>query len=161
MLCLHCAESSMRKKVKNEMENMKPCYKKVMIIDDTYVDRYIAERNLIKYEFAEEIIVKESASDALSYLKEIGEEEAMIPELIFLDIRMPEIDGFGFLKEYEKLSEMIKSHCIIMMLSTSLSPEDHNLASSNPYVKDFINKPLDRAKIEYLKNAIKNIKAHS
>jgi CheY-like chemotaxis protein len=144
----------------NQMENMKACYKKVMIIDDTYVDRYIAERNLIKYEFAEEIIVKESAIDALTYLKAIGEDESLVPELIFLDIRMPDIDGFGFLKEYEKLPEVIKSHCIIMMLSTSLNPEDHNLASSSPFVKEFINKPLDRAKIEGLKNSMNIIKTN-
>lgn len=140
------------------MENSAACYKKVMIIDDTYVDRYIAERNLVKYGFAEEIILKECATDALEYLRSIGENESMIPELIFLDIRMPEIDGFGFLREYEKLPSFIKSHCIIMMLSTSLNPEDHNRAISSPYVKQFINKPLDRSKIEELRSVINSEK---
>ncbi|MBK9414633.1 MAG: response regulator [Bacteroidetes bacterium] len=143
------------------MENMSACYKRVMIIDDTYVDRYIAERNLLKYEFAEEVIVKESADEALAYLKSIGQNDELIPELIFLDIRMPDIDGFGFLKEYETLSPYIKSHCIIIMLSTSLNPEDHNLAASSPYVREFINKPLDRTKIEELRNAFDIVKTGS
>ncbi len=131
--------------------NHTPCYKKVMIIDDNEIDRYIASRNIKKYDFAEEVILKESANVALDYLKSLAGTSEDLPQLIFLDIRMPEKDGFDFLKEYEMLPELIKKSCIILMLSTSLSPDDHERAKHNKYVSKFLNKPLDKEKLIQIK----------
>ena len=131
-------------------DNVKPMYKRVMIIDDTYVDRYVAERNILKYGIAGEVVSKDSAKAGLDYLKSCESNPKLLPELIFLDIRMPEMDGFGFLDEYEKLPESVKGNCVVMMLSTSLNPEDHDRVKSNKYVSRFLNKPLDKEKIEIL-----------
>ena len=132
--------------------NEKALYKKVMIVDDTYVDRYIAERNLKKYGIAEEVISKESAKAALEYLVSCAGNQDLLPQLIFLDIRMPDVDGFGFLDEYEGLPDNVKTNCVVMMLSTSLNPSDHERAKDNRYVSQFLNKPLDKEKIEILKS---------
>lgn len=136
----------------------KNTYKKVMVIDDNEVDRYIAARNIKKYAFAEEVILKESAQAALDYLALLESTPAELPHLIFLDIRMPEIDGFGFLTEYEKLPEAIKTNCIIMMLSTSLNPDDHEKAKGNRYVSRFLNKPLNKEKLAEIESADSTIR---
>ena len=133
------------------MENSTPKkFKKVMVIDDNEIDRYIANRNITKYDFAEEVITMESSRAALTFLGSLKDTPEQLPQLIFLDIRMPEIDGFGFLEEYEKLPDSVKQNCIIMMLTTSLNPTDHERANNNPYVNRFLNKPLDKEKIESL-----------
>jgi CheY-like chemotaxis protein len=125
-------------------------FKKVMVIDDNEIDRYIANRNITKYDFAEEVITMESSRAALNFLDSIKDQPHELPQLIFLDIRMPEIDGFGFLEEYAKLSDSVKQNCIIMMLTTSLNPSDHERAANNKYVNRFLNKPLDKEKIDTL-----------
>jgi CheY-like chemotaxis protein len=122
-------------------------YKKVMVIDDTQVDRYIAQRNIVKYGFAEEVICMESATAALRFLAGIIN-ESDVPKYIFLDIRMPELDGFGFLEKYQNLPVAVKQNCIVMMLSTSLNPGDHERAKNNQFVKRFLNKPLTKDKLE-------------
>lgn len=125
-------------------------YKKVMVIDDSEIDRFVASYNIKKHQFAEEIILKETGRTAIEYLKKLIESNKELPQFIFLDIRMPDMDGFGFLKEYEKFPENVQKSCIIMMLSSSLNPDDHKRAEENKFVNRFLEKPLDWGKLETL-----------
>jgi CheY-like chemotaxis protein len=129
-------------------------YKKVMVIDDNPVDRYVAEKIFKKYGFAEEIVAIDSAKEGLSYLLSLKDRPEQLPHLIFLDIMMPEMNGFEFLDEYEKLPEVIKEHCIILMLTTSIHEDDQYKADQNPYVHRFLNKPLIPAVLKELEGLV-------
>src|ERR1700679_3735338 len=109
-------------------------YRKVMVIDDNDIDLYIAEQCINFYGFAEKIVLQKSAKGALEYLLSLKDTPDEVPDVIFLDIRMPEIDGFGFLEEYEQLPEIVRKNSIIMMLSSSLNHEDHERAEKNKFV---------------------------
>lgn len=113
-----------------------------MVIDDNNIDVQIA-RTLIKVSnFADQVISEWSAVDALKFLKENEAQPERLPEVIFLDIRMPEMDGFGFLSEYHKLGQDIRQNVRIVMLSSSSDPEDVKQSEDNVDVYKFISKPL-------------------
>ena len=104
--------------------------------NDNFVNKKLIEMN----SFASKVESFDSGKQALEYLR--NENTAELPDVIFLDIHMPEMDGFGFLEEFEKLPLTIHSKCKIVMLSTSESFRDLNKANKNRFVKKFLNKPL-------------------
>jgi CheY-like chemotaxis protein len=127
------------------------CFDKVIIIDDTYLDRYLAQAFLKKHYLANEIIEFEFAKEAIEFLKNNKNDFQRVRILIFLDIRMPQMDGFEFLEESRELLEFMKENCLVIMLSSSIDENDYRRAEENPYVTKFISKPLDGLKLQEIK----------
>ena len=84
----------------------------------------------------------------MQFLTENQHDENTLPEVVFLDLNMPVKDGFVFLNDFEALSDTVKKKCKIVVLSSSISPEDINKASTNPYVIKYVNKPLSEKYLE-------------
>jgi CheY-like chemotaxis protein len=124
---------------------MAVCFKTCLLIDDNYIDNFVTRKILEGSNFAEEIIVVRSATDAIKSLQE----GTLKPDVIFLDVRMPMMGGFEFLEEYDKI-EMDKSHIKIFMLSSSLDPLDLRKSADNKYITQFIYKPLTQKALEEL-----------
>jgi CheY-like chemotaxis protein len=123
--------------------------KHVLLIDDNEIDNFISEYIITKSKIAEKVSVKTSAIEALDYLKKLIGNSDILPDLIFLDIKMPIMDGFGFLEEFSKFPETINNQCSIVMLSSSSDQDDVDSAFKHHAVKKFLTKPL---KIEMLEN---------
>jgi CheY-like chemotaxis protein len=119
-------------------------YSVVMLVDDNELDNFINKKLLENEKFADKVLVHQSAQSALEELKKLEGDPSQLPQIIFLDIMMPHMDGFGFLEELGKLSDTIKKHTKIIMLSTTESFKDLNRANQSRYVYKFLNKPLNK-----------------
>ena len=118
-------------------------FERVLLIDDNDIDNFINERMITTTNFGKGVVVKTSSDQALQYLKKTVETPEQLPQVIFLDLNMPVVDGFGFLAEYESLPDSVKKFSKVVVLSSSISPDDINRASTNQYVAKYINKPLN------------------
>ncbi|MCX2742959.1 response regulator [Mangrovivirga sp. M17] len=129
-------------------------YFSVMLIDDNEIDNLINQKMIEAANITEHIYVHTGAKSAIEFLRNIeklGDNIGkVLPEVIFLDIDMPLMDGFQFLDEFEKLSEDTKGQCKIVMLTSSINPQDVNKSQKYSYVKKYINKPLSQENLETL-----------
>jgi CheY-like chemotaxis protein len=135
------------------MANTEKKYKAVMLVDDNEIDNLINQKMIEASNIAEHIFTHTGAKGALEFLKNIEKlslNGVGIPEVIFLDIDMPLMDGFQFLDEFDKMSDRIKEQCKIVMLTSSINPQDLSMAKKNAYVKKYINKPLTQEALEKL-----------
>lgn len=121
-------------------------YKLCLLIDDNFIDNFVTRKILETSNFAEKIIVIQSATEAISQLQA----KTVEPDVIFLDIRMPLMDGFQFLKEYDTLNLGDAKTPKIFMLSSSLDPVDFRLSTQNKYITQFLHKPITKKVLEDL-----------
>ncbi len=127
---------------------------KTVLIDDSDIDLFIQRRFLEVYNFSNQLVLYKSAEEALDWLKNMNGEPA--PDIIFLDLNMPETDGFSFLRTFEELPEKITSKSRIVVLTSSNNIKDRDLVFENKNVIQFITKPLKQSDIESLKQYVAN-----
>jgi CheY-like chemotaxis protein len=114
----------------------------VMLVDDNDTDNFINKRIIELSNFAYRIEIKNSGKSALEYLNSVKDDDENLPDVIFLDINMPVVDGFIFLYEFEKFNTPLKKKCKVVILSSSDNKRDINKIVDNPHVVKFITKPL-------------------
>jgi CheY-like chemotaxis protein len=120
-------------------------YRTVMLIDDNEIDNLINQKMIEAAAITENIYTHTGAKSAIEFLKNMERLEVadkVLPDVIFLDIDMPLMDGFQFLDEFEKLNAATKKKCKIVMLTSSINPQDFNRSKKYLNVKLYLNKPL-------------------
>ena len=119
----------------------------ILLVDDDEPTNFLNRMAVEELGCTDNIKVIPGAREALDYLNCAGQsaplnKDCPSPEIIFLDINMPAMDGWEFLQRYEALPDAHKSSIIVITLTTSFNPEDELRARKMPSVKEFRNKPL-------------------
>jgi CheY-like chemotaxis protein len=125
--------------------------KNILLVDDDEITNYINSDLIKSMNISELVTVAPSGKEAIEYLQKALEpghetdsgEEIVFPDFIFLDVNMPEMDGFGFLENYVKLFRDSGKSSVIIMLTTSFIKEEVAKAlNMNNVVKGYVEKPL-------------------
>ncbi|RZA00452.1 MAG: response regulator [Sphingobacteriaceae bacterium] len=120
---------------------------KMMIVDDNPIDQMISA-HVLKTNFANrEVLIMESAYSALDYLEANKNNPEAMPSIILLDLDMPGMNGFGFLEQFNKFTEVIKNTCRIIVLTGSDVPSDIELMEADPLVSLLLTKPLRKSEL--------------
>jgi len=117
--------------------------KRILIVDDNDVDRFILRKNLIKVLPAKEIAEAESGEKAMEILTNSATSKNPLPELIFLDVNMSPMTGLEFLDDFEKLSTTYKNNCRIIMVCSTEIEKQKKEALNHPHVAGYYMKPLE------------------
>ncbi len=122
-----------------------------MLVDDNDTDNFISKRIIEITKFAKQVEVKNSGKSALEYLEREQNNPERLPDIIFLDINMPIVDGFVFLFEFEMFPDEVKNKCKIVILSSSDNKRDIEKIVDNEYVVKFVTKPLTEQALNDIK----------
>ena len=121
---------------------MKAKYKKIMIIDDNEIDNYIVKTLLKNNNIADEVIVFDSAVAAIEYLQFNQHNVNELPQIIFLDLYMPIMNGFQFIEMLDKIDSSAVQASKLCVLSSSIDNNDIIKSKFNNSVFTYIAKPI-------------------
>ncbi|WP_405384588.1 response regulator [Maribacter sp. LLG6340-A2] len=120
------------------MKNVQVC----CIIDDDPIFIYGTKRIMKEVDFAETILVYNNGQEAIEGLMEISQTEELMPEVIFLDLNMPIMNGWEFLDEYTNIPNHNPEKTIIYIISSSVDPRDLERVKNYEQVNNYILKPI-------------------
>jgi CheY-like chemotaxis protein len=121
----------------------------VFIVDDDPINNFICEKMILRAWQAAQVSSFTNPIQALEKLQAVAAADAF-PSYLFLDINMPEMDGWEFLSTYEQIPETLRHECAIYILSSTIDPADIDRANHYHLVSGFVSKPLTEEKIAAL-----------
>lgn len=125
-----------------------PAIKRICIIDDDPIFVFGIKRFLSMENFGAEYFHFSNGKEAIEGLSDIANDEEERPDLILVDLNMPVMDGWQFLKAFSSLREKWTPH--VFIVSSSIDPVDLERAKDFPFVEEFVVKPVSSTRIKEL-----------
>ena len=114
---------------------------KSCVVDDDFIHQFGMRRMIQRYDPTASVIEFSNGLDAINFFK-APHEKNELPELIFLDINMPIMNGWEFMEEFAKIRDGLNKKIEIYILSSSTDSHDIKKAKANSGITDYIIKPL-------------------
>lgn len=120
------------------------------IIDDDKIYVNLVKKIIEIKKLSQNLIIFKNGKEALDYFRPILENmsEDRLPDIIFLDLNMPVMDGWEFLSEFIKIKNGFNKKITLYVVSSSIDPRDLEKARSFNMVTDYLIKPIELKKFE-------------
>jgi len=129
----------------------------ILCIDDDPITLMLCKKVVSKSSFSYEVVTAQNGEEALHHfnvLKYTNDKARKRPELIFLDLNMPIMGGWEFLDHFTSPDYREFNMVPVIVLSSTIDPEDLAKAKKYPIIVDFLSKPITQPMLEYLKRKI-------
>jgi CheY-like chemotaxis protein len=120
----------------------------VLLVEDDPITVMVCDRIIKMTAFSDNVSSCVNGKIALEHLNRLKDGGVPLPEIIFLDINMPVMNGWDFLEEFEGIKTMFQELPRIYILSSTVDPEDYKKAEAFSLVESFISKPLSKESLE-------------
>lgn len=124
--------------------------KKILFVDDSPLDHFILKRILNKYQLDYEVNCTADGEEVLGFLKENRLNKPVLPDIILLDLYMPQFDGWLFLEKMQQVYPQLSKPLKLYVLSSSINPRDIQWVTKFEFVQSFIFKPITKEILERL-----------
>ncbi|WP_019946103.1 response regulator [Hymenobacter aerophilus] len=121
----------------------------IVLVDDNETTSFLNNRLLSRLEVAEQVYTYHKAEQAYQQIWGSEKEEARAPDLVFVDLKMPGMDGFEFLKLFSALPPEVREKTVMAVLTTSMHAADTARVAQYPNV-EYLAKPLTEEKLSKL-----------
>lgn len=116
----------------------------ICIVDDDEVYQFTASRSIKSSSVVKQVLIFGDGEKAYDYLTENLNNREQLPDVIFLDINMPYMDGWEFIDHFAKLKPNLAKPITVYMVSSSVVPDDVDRAKAISEITDYLIKPIDK-----------------
>ncbi|WOK04344.1 response regulator [Imperialibacter roseus] len=120
----------------------------IYVVDDDDIYQYAVKKKILKRKLSAEVSTFKNGKDAILHLGEVVKVGGRLPDVIFLDLNMPIMDGWDFLNEYARLRPHVNKKILLYIVSSSIQDSDIDRARSMYGVTDYIVKPIDDERLD-------------
>lgn len=130
----------------------------ILFIDDDTITLMLCKMVISKSLFSKEIVTAKNGEEALQYFNTLKQANTNAhlskPQLIFLDLNMPVMSGWEFLDSFSTPEYSEFNNTKVIILSSTIDPEDLEKSNKYPMVIDFLSKPISKEMLEYIREII-------
>lgn len=130
-------------------------FSKAVIVEDNQMDAYVLKWHIDKHELAETVLLFSNGHEALNYFKLLIENPLTFPEIIFLDLNMPRLNGFEFLDQFMSLDSEQLRKIKIFIITSSNDAADRSKAAQYTFLAGYVVKPVDAEAFEKVMEVLK------
>lgn len=126
----------------------------IFLVDDDNIYQFTAKKTLESMGLTQEVTVFPDGEKAIEFIKDHISEPDLLPDVIFLDINMPIMDGWQFVEAFQQLS--LPRKIALYMVSSSVDESDMKRSKEFGVIDDYIIKPVGRSRFEQLLSMLEN-----